>query len=405
MSYFINKTDGTAIVVLDGTKDTTSTSLTLLGKLSSNYGENQNENFVRLLENFAYNTSPINPITGQLWYDTTNRTIKVYDLSDDSWNSVGTSIVGNITTNGNLFIGSNQFEIQEYLGAVSFIKKSNSGNIAFYANLSGTFTNVLHINGTTGLITVAGNATNNLGVTTYSYVRNSIDQVIAQVNAAIASNISLVNANISSVNSNLNTLNSNITSGTGSVNAQELSVNGNVVLDNSGAGNTVVNFKTPGGVTILSAAGYSSLSTPVTIQGQWTLGSGATLHANYADLAEYYNSDNEYESGTVVSFGGTAEVTISTNRNDTKVAGVVTTNPAFVMNKELQGTRVCIALQGRIPCKVIGPVQRGDLLTTSDTPGYAIKADLPVLGSIIGKSLEDVDSTTQQIIEISVGRI
>ena len=401
MAYFVNKTDGTAIVVQDGTKDTTSTSLTLLGKLSSNYGENQNENFLHLLENFAYTSSPANPITGQIWYDTTNKTIKVYDDADSSWTSVGSIILGNLVANGNLTIGSNEFEVQEFLGNVRFINKYNSGNIAFFSNVAGSITNVLNINGNTGLITVAGNATNNLGVTTYSYVQNLVDQL----NASIIANINLVNSNVSSVNSNLTSLNSNITSGSGSVNTKELSINGNVAIDNSGSGNTVVNFKTPGGVTVLSATGSSSLTAPVTIQGQWSLGAGASLDSTYADLAEYYSSDTEYESGTVLIFDGTAEVTIATGKNDTKVAGVVTTNPAFTMNKELSGTRTCVALQGRTPCKVLGPVNKGDLLTTSDTPGYAMRAENPVLGSIIGKSLEEIKNHTPQLIEIVVGRM
>lgn len=82
MSYIINKTDGTVLTeVVDGSIDQTTTDLTLIGKNSSTYGELFNENFVRLLENFANTTEPNFPISGQLWFDTTENRLKVYDGS------------------------------------------------------------------------------------------------------------------------------------------------------------------------------------------------------------------------------------------------------------------------------------------------------------------------------------
>lgn len=141
-----------------------------------------------------------------------------------------------------------------------------------------------------------------------------------------------------------------------------------------------------------------------TIQGYWSLTGASRLQATYADLAEYYEGDNEYEPGTVLVYGGENEVTESTTANDTRLAGVVTTNPAYVMNSEQTGLKVCIALIGRTPCKVIGRVRKGDLLTTSNTPGYAIRAIDPKLGSIIGKALENKDTGEAGVIEIAVGR-
>jgi hypothetical protein len=121
-------------------------------------------------------------------------------------------------------------------------------------------------------------------------------------------------------------------------------------------------------------------------------------------LAEWYTSDAEYEPGTVLVFGGDAETTTTTEINDTRSAGVVTTDPAYTMNHDLEGTKVCIALVGRVPCKVVGRVKKGDMLTTSATPGYAVRASAPTLGAIIGKALEDKDSGEAGVIEVAVGR-
>lgn len=406
MSYYVTKTDGTSILVLDGTKDTTSTSLTLIGKLAQTYGEDQNENFLHLLENFALGTAPPYPIKGQLWFDTTTNTIKVY-RTDATWAEVGSNVSGNVYLTSNIFVGGNTLQILDTNGNVSITNTENNKNLVIQSNVSGNITNTLIVNGTTGLITVAASPTANLGIATKIYVddlNSTLESNINTIISAINANIGTITTNLANTSSNLSSLSTNVTSGTGNVNAQSLQLSGNTVLSTSGAANTIVNFKTPEGVTIISAYGSSSSATPVTIRGQWTLGSGASINANYADLAEYYSSDYEYESGTVVIFGGDNEVTVTTEVNDTRLAGVVSTNPAYTMNTQLSGQRVCLALQGRVPCKVIGPICKGDLLTTSNQKGYAVKADNPVLGAILGKSLENNATQGPCIVEISVSR-
>ncbi len=132
---------------------------------------------------------------------------------------------------------------------------------------------------------------------------------------------------------------------------------------------------------------------------------GVATSARFADLAEFYSSDQEYEPGTVLIFGGSAEVTTTNIFGDSRLAGVVTTNPGFIMNQDLQGTRSCIALQGRVPCKIVGRVKKGDMLTTAGIVGHAAKAIDPKVGTIIGKALEDKDYTEAGIIEVAVGRV
>ena len=131
--------------------------------------------------------------------------------------------------------------------------------------------------------------------------------------------------------------------------------------------------------------------------------SGVSTTAQYADLAEKYSADADYEPGTVLHFGGEAEVTVCDTDMCRKVAGVVTTAPAHLMNAELEGTAAAIALQGRVPCKVVGPVSKGDMMVSAGN-GYARAEENPVLGSVIGKSLENFEGA-EGVIEVAVGRL
>jgi hypothetical protein len=166
---------------------------------------------------------------------------------------------------------------------------------------------------------------------------------------------------------------------------------GNIILTGS-AGNAIVHTG-----HILPTAGntYNLGSTSNWYNNVY----GRAINALYADLAEKYTSDAEYEPGTVLVFGGKAEVTTTIEFADSRVAGAVSSEPAYLMNSALEG--VSIALRGRIPVKVIGPVQKGDLLVTSTTPGFAqsVGTDRLYSVSVFAKSLVTDLSGGEKVIE------
>ncbi len=173
-------------------------------------------------------------------------------------------------------------------------------------------------------------------------------------------------------------------------------------------------FRTQNGLTnapvVCSSVTAQALSTGAastggSVTGTWTLTTGSKWQATYADLAEYYEGDQEYPVGTVLVFGGAHEVTTGSVKADTRVAGVVSENAAFIMNEACPGNRVLVALQGRVPVRVVGKIMKGDLMITSGISGVAISAGSDArAGTIIGKALQDYDSDHIGTIEVAVGR-
>ena len=141
-----------------------------------------------------------------------------------------------------------------------------------------------------------------------------------------------------------------------------------------------------------------------TIYGTWLLASGATVESSYADLAERYASDAEYAPGTVLVIGGSQEVTVTTERASVARAGIVSSNPAYTLNANAgdDATHPYIALTGRVPCMVIGPVKKGELLVTSSKPGFAESAkDGDNQNAVLGRALENFNGA-EGIIEVKV---
>jgi hypothetical protein len=182
--------------------------------------------------------------------------------------------------------------------------------------------------------------------------------------------------------------------------------NAKVKLDNNGnlslTGALVVNSS--GGVTgIVNAAGNAVGNIGGTGAYFNQIYAQATT-ALYADLAEVYEADADYVPGTVVVFGGSKEVTLSTVDSSRRVAGVISEKPSYLMNNGLTADhRAIVALTGRVPTLVFGNVAKGDMMVSAGN-GRARAEDNPLTGSIIGKALEDF-AGLEGMIEIVVGRL
>ena len=180
-------------------------------------------------------------------------------------------------------------------------------------------------------------------------------------------------------------------SATGTVTGGNLVTAGTLTVNSGGAATAIINGAGNTSGNIGSSTGWFN-----------------TLYATsskalYADLAENYQADAEYAPGTVVVFGGTAEVTVDAEDGDRRVAGVVSTNPSYVMNAGLEGANVAaVALTGRVPTMVVGPVRKGDLMVAAGLGRARAETD-PRVGSVIGKALEDFNGA-EGTIEVVVGR-
>ena len=130
MSYTINNTNGNVQAVIKDGQIDTSTSLQLLGKNFANYGDEIATNFLHLLEHFSNDTAPSNPVTGQIWYDTTLQTIKVYNKATTVWKVMSSLTVGGVAPgspmSGDLWWDNVKFQLSGYNGSAWVLIGPNS---------------------------------------------------------------------------------------------------------------------------------------------------------------------------------------------------------------------------------------------------------------------------------------
>jgi len=497
MAYTVNKTNSSSspnqYTVQDGVVNT-QTDLSLIGKGYAGYGESIAENFLHLLENFSNTSAPSKPIQGQLWWDSTNSKLQVYNGT--AWQTAGGSAPYQSTApsglaQGDIWIDSDTGQMYFYNGTSSVLvgPPSSTGTtngftfdtILDSADASQNITKLFNDGNLIAVIsedeftpkaTLSGFATVKKGITLTTAIADTKFQGTASDADALGG---VAAANYLRSNAN------DTTSGTisiandgglvvGSDSDMTLTVDSSGGIISNTVPNTDITFKVNDGgttTTVMTIDGSESrigigTTTPTTklevsgtttstafagpltgnvtgnitstgANSMTTLTMGGNLtskailpdtdasydigtslkgyntvyakatSAQYADLAEIYESDAEYEAGTVVVFGGEKEITISTVGNDTAIAGVISENPAYLMNDTANGLPV--ALMGKVKCKVVGHINKGDMLSAHPQHnGVAKKTFDPQVGEVIGKALQDYDSTEIGTINIVVGR-
>ena len=307
------------------------------------------------------------------------------------------SATGNI--NANFFIGNGS--------QLSGLSASKIFNGTSEANIGASGGNAnITIGGTSNVFVVA---TTGIYTTGLSSVSGNITGGNLLTGGLISATGAITGAAITG--SSLTVSTGNITAGnliitgaitdSGQLDIQTSAGNSNIVLTPNGTGNVNISSN------IIATSGNATANIGSSTTFFNRLFAQATT-ALYADLAEVYRSDAQYPPGTVLVFGGTQEVTMSTVSHDNKIAGVVSTHPAHVMNSGLQSEfTVEVGLIGRVPCRVIGPITAGDRVVSSNRAGVAERLDMSQYqpGVIIGKALESYSSTDVGVIEVVVGRL
>lgn len=311
----------------------------------------------------------------------------------------------------------------------TIVSRDASGNFSagtitasLTGNVTGTATNVTGVvavaNGGTGASTAATARTNlglaigtdvqgysgalatiaNIASTDGNFIVGNGTTWVAESGAAARTSLGL--GSIATQNANTIALTGGTINGT-SVGATTRSTGAFTTLTSNGATTFTANT-----ASVSTGTGTLVVTGGVGVSGDLYVGgvmNGVASSAQYADLAENYEGDAAIEPGTVVEFGGDKEVTACGHDMCTAVAGVVSTNPAYLMNHNLEADHViAVAFTGRVPCKVQGAVRKGDLMVSAGNGRARAEAN-PRVGSVIGKALENFDGT-EGVIEVVVGR-
>jgi len=345
----------------------------------------------------------------------------LFSISATTLTSTANTYAGNVIVSGNISSGY-------YLGDGSFLTgiptvgqvQTLSANIGAYqiadsANVGVIFNHVNTLDANIGAYETWSNTavqtiSANLG-TVYTHV-NTLDANVGAYEISVNANIgghqlaiASTNANIGAyqiaTNANLGTATNNITTLFANAGAQQTQITS---LYTSANVNTVayfgLNSLTTTGITVpsITHSGTSGTGNIGAIGAAFNTVFATATTALYADLAEIYATDSVYEPGTVVIFGGSQEITTTTIFADARVAGAVSTNPAYLMNSEASGLPV--ALRGRIPVKVYGPVTKGDSLVTAGNAGFAVSVgtDTSYGQAVFAKAIETNTEDGEKVI-------
>lgn len=263
----------------------------------------------------------------------------------------------------------------------------NTSNITTVAGISGNVTTVAGV--ASSVPTVAGISS---AVSTVAGI-NSAVSTVSGISSAV-STVSGISADVSTVASidtevttvagdsaDIQTVAANIGSITAKMNTDMSNYDGSAIADFTSTG---IDDNAASTVLTIDASGDAAFTGNVSA----TVFDGEATSAQYADLAEMYEASEPLAAGTVVRFGGSKEIEPTTQQFDTRVFGVVSTKPGFLLNAGRTGNWYPVALSGRCPVKVIGPVNKFDLLVPSTTPGHAQAAPEGMKQYAIGRALE-----------------
>lgn len=381
MATNIYNYDGTLLTtVQDSTIATTNASIKFPGRGYLNYGQPVNENMLWIMQNFAGTSAPSNPLQGQLWYDTSIGLIKCYNGStwqvadgvQASPTNPGSGLnVGSFwydTTNNQLFVWSGSaWLLVGPLGSSNNTDPTNP-TIPTYSRIQAARLNDGTTNHQVWLFVIGGTL---LG--------------ILSKDAEFTPSPTITGFSTIKPGLNLNSTIGNI------------GVSGDPTLYRSTQNNTpsVDNNFDLGSNSLKFANVYSTNFV------------GRASSALYADLAEIYRSDRVYPAGTLISLGGLAEITVSAAEGSSDVFGVISTAPAYLMNNIVNKDEfdLPVALTGRVPCRVIGTVKKGQRLMASGLEGAACAWNESYgLLAIVGRSLVDKHTSNVETIEIFVGK-
>ena len=404
MSYILNKTNGSIVTtVADASIDRT-TDLVFLGRNYAGYGEPQNENFLKLLENFANRTPPSKPIEGQLWYDTANKQINFFDT--DNWkslanldvNTVNPLSVSRTPSAGDLWYNKTEQQLFVYNGSEYTLigppigADTKAGWRGSYEEVEGSpGIPVYNIKATIGNEVVA-----TVSDQEYALGAGSAGPYPIYVTGAMLhKGINLTGADPITGSSEAEgyyfwgSASHSLYANTATTTERVLYTESSAALE------FPVSFLSTSTISAATNLNYGFTYNPALNTVKASFFDGIATSAYYADLAERYEADAVYEPGTVVVLGGEKEVTIGGTYANAAVAGIVSKNPAYMMNSGAgtDETHPYIALKGRVPCKVVGYIKKGDLLVTSTYPGYAAKSSYSadanaVIAKAIGSQLD-----------------
>lgn len=402
MPYIVTTTSGTSLATIpDNTVNTTTTSLTLVGKNYAGYGLFLNENYVKLLENFSNSTAPTAPLTGQLWWDSTNGQLKVY--TGTLWKQMGQAAASSTAptspTTGDLWWDTASLQLKVWSGSSWLSTGSGTSTTAggVTGALADTIVDTISQNHSVVKFTIANQIiaivskdavfTPQTAIPGFANVFPGINLISTSSllgsqftgnssNALAVNNVSSTslmrsNENTSTTGTLLVTNDNGVTFGNTSTHTVSVS-SGAIVLKNNTVNSDMNFFVNRSGVStrVMSLAANSAAILPgvtnTTNIGQtssrFNTIFGVSSSAQYADLAEKYVTDQEYPVGTVVAIGGVEEVTAATHGD--RAIGVISANPAYLMNDSIKGQAV--ALKGRVPVLVQGIVNKGDKLAPAE---------------------------------------